>query len=139
MRVGRYRRAPRRPADIAGSRSRPTGGHVSSSARLRVCAPPLLRPTLQAVPQPALHLAYLGRPARRLPALVNYHKLDRSALEKLTYTYLGAWITRQRDERDAGVAAADGRLVAALELQKRINDRHTTRAEKLAARKENQA
>jgi len=53
-------------------------------------------------------------------ALVNYHKLDRRNLEKLTYTYLGAWITRQRDERDAGVAAADGRLVAALDLQKKL-------------------
>ncbi len=53
-------------------------------------------------------------------ALVNYHKLDRARLEKLTYTYLGAWINRQRDERDAGVAAADGRLVAALELQKKL-------------------
>lgn len=53
-------------------------------------------------------------------ALVNYHKLDRPALEKLTYTYLGAWITRQRGERDAGVPAADGRLVAALALQKKL-------------------
>ena len=53
-------------------------------------------------------------------ALVNYHRLDRPALEKLTYTYLGAWITRQRGERDAGVPAADGRLVAALALQKKL-------------------
>ena len=41
-------------------------------------------------------------------ALVNYHKLDRAGLEKLTYTYLGAWINRQRDERDAGVAGRGG-------------------------------
>ena len=53
-------------------------------------------------------------------ALVNYHKLDRAALEKLIYTYLGAWITRQRDERDAGVPAAEGRLVVALALQKKL-------------------
>jgi len=53
-------------------------------------------------------------------ALVNYHKLDRANLEKLIYTTLGAWITRQRDERDAGVPAADGRLVAALALQKKL-------------------
>ncbi len=53
-------------------------------------------------------------------ALVNYHKLDRPILEKLTYTYLGAWITRQRNERDAGAAGADGRLVEALKLQKKL-------------------
>lgn len=53
-------------------------------------------------------------------ALVNYHRLDRANLEKLIYTYLGIWIARQRDERDAGVPAADGRLVAALELQKKL-------------------
>jgi hypothetical protein len=53
-------------------------------------------------------------------ALANYHRLDRSRLEKLAYTYLGAWITRQRADRDAGVSGADGRLVAALELQKKL-------------------
>lgn len=53
-------------------------------------------------------------------ALVNYHKLDRARLEKLTYTYLGAWIGRQRSERDAGAAGADGRLVEALKLQKKL-------------------
>ena len=53
-------------------------------------------------------------------ALVNYHKLDRANLEKLTYTYLGAWISRQRQERDAGSGGADGRLVAALALQKKL-------------------
>ena len=53
-------------------------------------------------------------------ALVNYHKLDRASLEKLIYTYLGAWINRQRDEHDAGVGGAEGRLVAALALQKKL-------------------
>ena len=53
-------------------------------------------------------------------ALVNYHKLDAALLDKLIYTYLGAWISDQRAERDAGVAGADGRLVAALELQKKL-------------------
>jgi hypothetical protein len=53
-------------------------------------------------------------------ALVNYHKLDRAGLEKLIYAYLGAWINRQRDERDADVPAAEGRLVAALPLQKKL-------------------
>jgi len=52
--------------------------------------------------------------------LVNYHKLDSSTLERLIYTYLGAWIDRQRGERDAGVASAEGRLVAALSLQKKL-------------------
>ena len=53
-------------------------------------------------------------------ALVNYHKLDAALLDKLIYTYLGAWISDQRAERDAGVSGADGRLVAALELQKKL-------------------
>jgi hypothetical protein len=53
-------------------------------------------------------------------ALVNYHKLDAAALDKLIYTYLGAWINDQRAERDAGVPGADGRLVAALDLQKKL-------------------
>ena len=53
-------------------------------------------------------------------ALVNYHKLDSARLERLIYTYLGAWIEKQKMERDAGTAGADGRLVAALELQKKL-------------------
>jgi hypothetical protein len=53
-------------------------------------------------------------------ALVNYHKLDRNRLDKLIYTYLGSWINQQRARRDAGEAGADGRLVAALELQKKL-------------------
>ncbi len=53
-------------------------------------------------------------------ALVNTHKLDAALLDKLIYTTLGAWISDQRAERDAGVAGADGRLVAALELQKKL-------------------
>lgn len=35
-------------------------------------------------------------------ALVNYHKLDRANLGKLTYTYLGDWITRQKAEARKG-------------------------------------
>ncbi|MBX3053886.1 MAG: hypothetical protein KF753_20580 [Caldilineaceae bacterium] len=53
-------------------------------------------------------------------ALVNYHKLDRPTLDKLIYTYLGAWIESQRAEAQQGVAGADGRLVAALELKKKL-------------------
>jgi len=53
-------------------------------------------------------------------ALVNYHKLNAANLDKLIYTYLGNWIETQRAERDRGLAAADGRLVAALELKKKL-------------------
>jgi hypothetical protein len=53
-------------------------------------------------------------------ALVNYHRLDHAMLQKLTYSYLGWWIERQRAARDAGEAGAEGRLVAALELQAKL-------------------
>lgn len=53
-------------------------------------------------------------------ALINYHRLDAALLDKLIYTTLGAWISDQRAERDAGVSGADGRLVAGLELQKKL-------------------
>jgi hypothetical protein len=54
-------------------------------------------------------------------ALVNYHRLDRKALEKLTYTYLGQdWVERQRAEIRDEVAGAEGRLSAALQLQQRL-------------------
>ncbi|HHY55159.1 MAG TPA: N-6 DNA methylase [Chloroflexi bacterium] len=53
-------------------------------------------------------------------ALVNYHKLDAAGLQKLTYTYLGAWIAAQRAAVQRGEAGADGRLVAALELQQKL-------------------
>ena len=56
-------------------------------------------------------------------ALVNYHKLaapngeGRKTLEKLIYTTLGDWITRQRADVAAGVEGADGRLAAAEHLK----------------------
>lgn len=53
-------------------------------------------------------------------ALVNYHKLDRAGLEKLTYTYLGDWLTRQREAVKAGEAGADARLAAAEALQRKL-------------------
>ena len=59
-------------------------------------------------------------------ALVNYHRLaagdgkGRQLLESLTYSYLGDWITRQRDGVTRGDGGAEGRLDAALELQKRL-------------------
>lgn len=63
---------------------------------------------------------------RGFSALVNYHRLaapcgdGRKTLEKLTYTYLGDWITRQQDSVRQGVGGADDRLAAALELKKRL-------------------
>jgi hypothetical protein len=53
-------------------------------------------------------------------ALVNYHRFDTAKLDKLIYTYLGAWIKQQREKSEAKEAGADGRLVSALELQKQL-------------------
>lgn len=53
-------------------------------------------------------------------AIVNYHKLDRQTLEKLTFTSLGAWIDRQKYEARAERPGADARLAAAEELQRRL-------------------
>jgi len=48
---------------------------------------------------------------------VNYHRLDRRTLEKLTYTYLGDWIERQRAEVRDEKAGAEARLAAASRLR----------------------
>ena len=67
-----------------------------------------------------------GRRRDGFHALVNYHKLaegngkGRQLLENLTYSYLGDWITRQREGVKLGEGGAEDRLVAALELQKRL-------------------
>ena len=67
-----------------------------------------------------------GRTRDGFHALVNYHKLaagggkGRQCLESLTYSYLGAWIARQRDGVNRGEGGAEDRLAAALELQKRL-------------------
>ena len=53
-------------------------------------------------------------------ALINYHKLDAANLDKLNYTYLGEWIHSQRAAEEAGTPGASARLVAALELQKKL-------------------
>lgn len=54
-------------------------------------------------------------------ALLNYHRLERKMLEKLTYTYLGQdWIERQRAGARDEVAGAEARLSAALELQRKL-------------------
>ncbi|HMP71360.1 MAG TPA: N-6 DNA methylase, partial [Pirellulaceae bacterium] len=52
--------------------------------------------------------------------LVNYHKLDQKALESVTYSYLGDWITMQRSESNAGKPGADSRLKAAQDLQEKL-------------------
>ena len=59
-------------------------------------------------------------------ALVNYHRLaagdgkGRQLLESLTYSYLGDWISRQRDGVTRGDSGAEGRRDASLELQNRL-------------------
>lgn len=56
-------------------------------------------------------------------ALVNCHTLaapdggGRRALEKLTFTYLGDWIGRQKAEQKAGREGTDAKLAAATHLQ----------------------
>ena len=53
-------------------------------------------------------------------ALVDYHRLDRGTLERLTYTYLGDWIERQTAGVRDDLAGAEERLAAALDLQRRL-------------------
>ena len=67
-----------------------------------------------------------GRRRDGFHALVNYHKLaagggkGRRLLEALTYSYLGDWITRQKDGVEHSAAGAEDRLAAALGLQQRL-------------------
>ena len=53
-------------------------------------------------------------------ALVNYHKLTVVNLEKLIYTYLGEWIRNQKIEEESGQAGANARLLAAQQLQRKL-------------------
>ena len=53
-------------------------------------------------------------------ALVNYHRLDRTNLERLTFTYLGDWIERQTAGVREDVAGAEERLAAAQGLQRKL-------------------
>lgn len=53
-------------------------------------------------------------------ALVNYHKLDSKLLESLIYTYLGDWISRQKQDKANGVDGAEEKLVAAENLKKSL-------------------
>lgn len=53
-------------------------------------------------------------------ALVNYHQLDRKNLETLIYTYLGDWISRQKQDLDRKIDGAAEKLAAAEGLQRRL-------------------
>lgn len=53
-------------------------------------------------------------------ALVNYHQFDHKALETLTYTYLGDWITRQKKDIETGTDGAQEKLAAAEQLKHRL-------------------
>ena len=55
-------------------------------------------------------------------ALVNYHELGPANLDKLIYTYLGEWIRNQRAAEESGTPGANARLVAALELKRKLED-----------------
>jgi len=67
-----------------------------------------------------------GRRRDGFHALIYYHKLaegkgkGRKLLESLTYSYLGEWISRQKDGVKRGEGGAEDRLAAAMELQKRL-------------------
>ncbi|WP_411562565.1 Eco57I restriction-modification methylase domain-containing protein [Pseudomonas shirazensis] len=52
--------------------------------------------------------------------LVNYHKLDKAALERLIYTYLGDWIRTQQAGLANGEDGAQERLAAAEALKKQL-------------------
>ena len=53
-------------------------------------------------------------------ALVNYHKLDAKRLETLIYTYLGDWISRQKQDIASGVDGAQEKLATAENLKKKL-------------------
>jgi hypothetical protein len=53
-------------------------------------------------------------------ALVNYHRLDYKTLETLIYTYLGDWISRQKQDITNGVDGAQERLAAAEALKRKL-------------------
>lgn len=53
-------------------------------------------------------------------ALINYHKLDKKLLESLIYTYLGDWISRQKQDIEREIDGAKEKLAAAEQLQKKL-------------------
>jgi len=60
-----------------------------------------------------------GRPDG-FSALVNYHKLTKENLVKLTYTYLGDWIRMCDAKKKSGESGADGLYSAAIKLQEKL-------------------
>lgn len=52
--------------------------------------------------------------------LVNYHRLDRQLLDRITHTLLGSWIETQRDQVGRELPGAEARLGAAQELQRKL-------------------
>jgi len=52
--------------------------------------------------------------------LLNYHQLDTKRLETLIYTYLGDWISRQKQDIAAGIDGAQEKLAAAEVLKARL-------------------
>jgi hypothetical protein len=66
-----------------------------------------------------------GRKRDGFHAVVNYHRLaagdkGRRTLENLTHSYLGDWITRQKDSLRREEEGAEERLAAALALKERL-------------------
>ncbi len=61
-----------------------------------------------------------GRKKDGFGALVNYHRLDAKLLDRLIYTYLGDWIKRQEQAVAQNESGADGRLLAAQQLQEKL-------------------
>ncbi len=53
-------------------------------------------------------------------ALVNYHKLDKDNLSKLSYTYLGDWIRMCEARKNNQDSGAEGLLSAALKLKEKL-------------------
>jgi len=53
-------------------------------------------------------------------ALVNYHSFDNRKLQSLIYSYLGDWITHQKQDLDSGDEGASEKLAAAETLQKKL-------------------
>ncbi len=53
-------------------------------------------------------------------ALVNYRQLDHKNLETLIYTYLGDWISRQKQDIANGIDGAQEKLAAAETLKQRL-------------------
>ena len=55
-------------------------------------------------------------------ALVNYHRLSRANLERLTYGQQGDWIRRQQAADGANEAGSESRLIAAKQLQDELKN-----------------